>query len=133
MNREQLEGLAELDKPATPQQIEEAGKSLGLSFPNDYAQLLLASNGLFAHDHVKLYSTDDIVERNNTYQVARLLSEQWLMIGDDSGGYGLFLHLEHAPCPVYFMELGTMMPSEGIVLSQTLDDWAADGFPVRYN
>src|SRR5262245_27821858 len=100
MDRKQLAQMAEIQDAATDQQIAEAENEMGVKFPEEYRRLLTYSDGLFANDIVKLYSIDEIAERNSTYEVAEYLPG-YLMIGDDSGGYGIFLDTGSNPSPVY--------------------------------
>jgi hypothetical protein len=132
MDRKQLAQIAEIQDAATDQQIAEAENELGIKLPEEYRLLLTASDGLFANDLVKLYSTEEIAERNSTFEIAQYLPG-YLMIGDDSGGYGIFLDTGSSPSPVYLMGHGSLLKSEAIVLARTLADWINQRFPLRYS
>jgi hypothetical protein len=132
MDRNQLAQIADIQDAATDQQIAEAENELGIKFPEEYKLLLTSSDGLFANDLVKLYSTEEIAERNSTYEIAQYLPG-YLMIGDDSGGYGIFLDNGSSPSPVYLMGHGSLLLSEAIVLASTLTDWINQRFPLRYS
>jgi len=132
MDRKQLAKMAEIQDAATDQQIAEAENEMGVKFSEEYRRLLTYSDGLFANDIVKLYSTDEIAERNGTYEIAEYLPG-YLMIGDDSGGYGIFLDAGSNPSPVYLMGHGSLLLSEAIVLAPSITDWIDQKFTLRYS
>jgi hypothetical protein len=55
------------------------------------------------------------------------------MIGDDSGGYGIFLDAGSNPSPVYLMGHGSLLLSEAIVLAPSITDWIDQKFTLRYS
>jgi cell wall assembly regulator SMI1 len=130
MDRKQLAQIAEIQDPATDQQITEAENELGIKFPKEYRLLLTSSNGLFANDLVNLYPTEEIAERNSTFEVARYLPG-YIMIGDDSGGSGIFIDTVSSPSPVYQIGHGSLDLSDAVVLAPTLTDWIDQRFPLR--
>jgi len=132
MDRKQLAQIAEIQDAATDQQITEAENELGIKFPEEYRLILTSSDGLFANDLVKLYSTEEIAERNSTFEIAKYLPG-YLMIGDDSGGYGVFLDTGSSPSPVYMMGHGGLYLSDAIVLAPTLTDWINQRFPLPFD
>jgi hypothetical protein len=132
MERNQLAHIAEIQDAATDQQIAEAESEMGIKFPEEHRLLLTYSNGLFANDLVTLYSTEDIAERNSTYEIAEYLPG-YLMIGDDSGGSGIFLDTGSNPSPVYLMGHGSLDVSIAIVLAPSMTDWINQKFKLRYS
>lgn len=46
--------------------------------------------GLLRDDGVHIYGPHEIAERNETYEIAEYAPD-WVMVGDDSGGSGLFI------------------------------------------
>jgi hypothetical protein len=130
LDRKQLAQIAEIQDAATDQQITAAENELAVKFPKEYRLLLASSDGLFANDLVNLYSTQEIAERNRTFEVAQYLPG-YLMIGDDSGGSGIFLDTVSSPSPVYLMGHGSLDLSDAIVLAPTLTDWIHQRFPLR--
>jgi hypothetical protein len=130
MDRKQLAQIAEIQDAATDQQITEAENELGVKFPKEYRLLLTSSDGLFANDLVKLYPTGEIAERNSTFEVAKYLPG-YIMIGDDSGGSGIFIDTVSSSSPVYQIGHGSLDLSDAVVLAPTLTDWINQGFPLR--
>jgi SMI1 / KNR4 family (SUKH-1) len=130
MERNQLDQIAEIQDTATDQQIAEAENDLEIKFPEEYRLLLSCSNGLLANDLVNLYSTDEIAERNSTFEIGKYLPG-YLMIGDDCGGSGIFLDAGSNPSPVYLMGHGSLSLSDAVVLAPSLTDWINHRFPLR--
>ncbi len=75
---------------------------------------------------VKLYSLDEIDERNETFEVAEY-APQLVLIGDDSGGDGFFLDRQTDASRVYQIGLGAIGSSEGRLVSENLLTWLAEG------
>ncbi|MEO1370330.1 MAG: hypothetical protein AAFX50_24380, partial [Acidobacteriota bacterium] len=93
-------------------------------------ELLSLSNGLLAHDQLRLYDADSIPERNETYAIAET-APGWLMIGDNSGGR--FFTLEPAadgPRRVHAMDTGALFAEDAELVAESLADWASAGFPI---
>jgi hypothetical protein len=122
----------EFYEPASPEEIAEMQKAIGYPLPEDYKRFLATSNGLFAGSLVSIYSTEEIAEVNLTNEVKKYIPD-WLMIGDDSGGYGVFLDLRKTVSPVYLMEMGSLIPAEAYVQANSLDEWIRLGFPLNYD
>lgn len=117
--------------PADAGEIARAEFAVGRRFPAEYVQLLTSANGLLANDQVALYSAEEIAERNTAYEVEKYATH-WLMIGDDGGGYGVFLDLSESPARVYLSGMGVLIPSEAVLLAPGIPDWVSRGFPVKY-
>lgn len=132
MDRNQLAKVAKLNDPATPHEIAQARTAVGRQFPPEYEDLLTHSNGLLANDEVNLYAIEEIAERNATYEVGKYLPD-WLMIGDDGGGSGIFLDLTKTPASVYRSDMGVFIETEATALAPSLGDWVASGFPMKYD
>jgi hypothetical protein len=73
-------------------------------------------------DGLLLYGQDDLIGRNDTFEVARYLPG-YLLIGDDSGGRGVFVHYVLPAYPVYICDLGVLAEEELVPLAPTLHHW----------
>lgn len=94
--------------PASPQQIAAAEQSLNTIFPQVYKATLLETNGL-STDLVLLYGTDDIVERNETYEIAEY-AQGYLAIGDDGGGRMLLMEASPDATDLVIVDMGAITP-----------------------
>lgn len=79
---------------------------------------------------VHVYEPADVAERNETFEVAEY-APGWLLIGDDSGGAGLFTR--PGDPVVYRLDLGAISPDivgDGEPVTDDLAAWLAAGAPL---
>lgn len=96
--------------------------------PVDYRDFLhQAAPELTPNDRVSLYSLDYLAERNATYEVADTWPG-WLMIGDDSGGCGVFLRCD-GDGAVGLQDLGA--PEPPMVVASSFSEWLGAGAPYE--
>jgi hypothetical protein len=132
IDRQHLQDLAEFAKPATSEEIYSTQAILEKLFPSEYIQLLECSNGISLKTG-RLYSTDDLVERNSTYEVA-IYAPSFVLIGDDGGGYGIYI--ESSPLEssqVYLIYLGSGVIEDAHILANSLNDWLHKGFALKHS
>ena len=77
--------FTEVKPPASAATIHEVVNSLGVDESIWIARFWTLYNGALLDDQVLIYSTEEIVERNRTYEVDKDFPGQ-LLVGDDSGG-----------------------------------------------
>jgi hypothetical protein len=75
----------EVNPPASAAAINETARLLGVSNDIWVAKFWALYNGALLNDRVLIYSTEEIVERNSTYEIDQNFPGQ-LLVGDDSGG-----------------------------------------------
>ncbi len=75
----------QVNKPASDLHIKEAESQLNMVLPHAYKELLKQTNGCSVGGDVLLYGTEDIMERNATWEVHHYASG-YVAIGDDGGG-----------------------------------------------
>ena len=85
----QIPGLI-INKPETDINIKETESQLNMLLPHAYKTLLKQTNGCSVEGDVLLYGTEDIVERNATWEVHHYASG-YVAIGDDGGGRVLLM------------------------------------------
>ncbi|GAA0224089.1 hypothetical protein [Cryptosporangium japonicum] len=78
---------------------------------------------------VVLYSRQTLPERNTTFEVAEY-APGYLMIGDDSGGYGFLLACTSTPGPVFHSDLGSLQLDGFLHVADTFSEWRATGFSL---
>jgi hypothetical protein len=99
-----LEGLSEKASEST---LQAAENELGFKLPLVYRNLLLFRNGFLLPNGLGFYSTEDLAERNETYEIKEYC-EQFVLIGDNSGGSGILIdHREDDP-PVFASGFGDL-------------------------
>ncbi|WP_368929848.1 SMI1/KNR4 family protein [Bacillus pumilus] len=72
-------------KPASDKQIKKAESQLNMVLPHAHKTLLKQTNGCFVGGDALLYGTEDIAERNATWEVHHY-ANGYVAIGDDGGG-----------------------------------------------
>ncbi|WP_035846488.1 SMI1/KNR4 family protein [Kitasatospora azatica] len=96
------------------------------------ARLWRSTPGVQLPNGITIYGPQDILERNETYEVGEYQPD-WILIGDDSGGNGLFIRRSTADRPsVYRLDLGAgdndiETPGVGEWLTDDLLSWLSTG------
>ena len=129
INRDYVAQFGQLGLPATDAQVAQVEATIGYVLPSAYRDLLQIASGIVftGIESLILYATDEIEERNLTYEVKDYLAG-WLLIGDDGGGRGILLDCESAAGTVYLVGLGALFRDDAKRLSTTLTEWALQGF-----
>lgn len=117
-----LSKLIKIKKPASEQQINEVEQSLGKIFPELYKDFLCSTNGGEVGNGIYFYSTEDILERNRTFEVNEYLPN-YILIGDDSGGRGIFMMASKVSTSVKMVGLGSLSEEDFTDVSPNLKEW----------
>lgn len=96
--------FTEKNSPANVNEIESICKELGISEKNWLRKFWRECNGAVLEDQIVIYPTDQILERNKTYEIDINFPE-YILIGDDSGG-GLILIPKKGLEKFYFIGSG---------------------------
>ena len=76
-----------------------------------------------------LYGANDLTERQNETQQ---YLKSYLTIGDDSGGYGVFINCRpYGDDHIYITEMGGLDETSLEILAQNFDDWAAKNYDTE--
>jgi hypothetical protein len=90
---------------------------------------LQTQGGKFVGPGVRLYASDEVIERNQTYEVP-LYCPGFIAIGDDSGGRAIVIGTGSTPGPVFIVDQGAMSPDDFLQLANSLEQWVEQGYPV---
>ena len=94
--------------------------------PNVYKDLLKYTNGFSIGGGLVIYGAEDIVERNETWEVDEYASG-FIAIGDDGGG-NVFLMLQDADeKEVLVIGSGDMNPSHANLVTSDFTKWVNSG------
>lgn len=105
-----LKDERQLCDEAKMQNILPVENKLGFKLPIDLVDFLLKANGGLFKSGIAIYSIDDLIERNTTFEVLEYLPG-FLLIGDDSGGKGILLSTDPKNKVVYLSGLGDLSVS----------------------
>ncbi|WP_143307053.1 SMI1/KNR4 family protein [Chitinophaga vietnamensis] len=113
---------------SSQQQIE---KALGLALPAAYAGFLqqqqLRETSAFG-DELMLYGMNDLVERNQLYEVQKYLPG-YISIGDDGGGQAILLNTGNPA--VYITGYGALFTNDLQLLDHDFQHWTAKGYSLQ--
>ncbi|MEC1552058.1 SMI1/KNR4 family protein [Bacillus haynesii] len=116
--------------PASESEIQESEDILQAKLPNVYKDLLRNTNGFSIGGEVAIYGTEDIVERNETWEVDEY-ARGYVAIGDDGGG-NVFLMLQNEKeTEVLIVDSGDMDPSHATVITSDFIEWVNSGCIIR--
>ncbi|MCP2096497.1 hypothetical protein LV78_004483 [Actinosynnema pretiosum] len=94
------------------------------------ARLWRATPGVLLDNGVHVYGPDSFGERNTTFEVARY-APHWVLVGDDSGGAGLFMRRHGRDrVSVHRLDLGAVGPDiaeDGELVTTDLVGWVEAG------
>lgn len=102
-------------------------KLLGVTLPDGYVSLLMETNGFALNNGVTVYPAEDVLERNETFEV-REYAPGFLAIGDDSGGLSILVDL--ATQEVFSVDQGSMDPDDMEHLADSIQAWVSGGCNV---
>ncbi|WNF22688.1 SMI1/KNR4 family protein [Mesobacillus jeotgali] len=124
MNLNSVSGLI-LSPSATEIDIEKVEKRLNTILPISYKALLQASNGVATNEGIIIYGTDDIPERNETWETQDY-APGFISIGDDSGGRVFLMSLCDEE-EILMVDSGDMTPDHAELISTNLIQWINKG------
>lgn len=107
-------------------EIQEVENIFPKLLPNVYKVLLRYTNGFSIGGGLVIYGTEDIVERNETWEVDEYASG-FIAIGDDGGG-NVFLMLQDADeKKVLVIDCGDMNPNHANLVTSDFTKWVNSG------
>lgn len=115
-----------MNEPASDKHIKEAESQLNMVLPDAYKNLLKQTNGCSVGGDVLLYGTEDITERNATWEVQQYASG-YVAIGDDGGGQVLLMRLVEDEKKVWIVDAGVMDPQHAESMTGNLLKWVSEG------
>jgi hypothetical protein len=87
-------------------------------------QLLETANVFSLRKGLVIYSSDELVERNDTLEVEKY-APGYLVIGDDSGGRSIVV--SYTDESVFLVDQGSMDPDDFEKISLSLSEWVSGG------
>lgn len=114
------------NSPASKEDIVKIENVMNIKIPILFKELLLTSNGFLTTAGVFIYGTEDIVERNETWEVQRYAHE-YIAIGDDSGGRVFLMVADIDSSQVIIADSGDMNPDYAEIMTNDLTKWVSHG------
>lgn len=114
------------NKAASDVEIQEVENLINTKLPNAYKDLLRYTNGFSIGGGLVIYGTEDLEERNETWEVDEYASG-YIAIGDDGEG-NVFLMLQNAEeKEVLVIDSGDMNPSHATIITSDFIKWVNNG------
>ncbi|MBN1051989.1 SMI1/KNR4 family protein [Clostridium botulinum] len=121
-----------LYEPATKEEILKVEDEFGFKLPNGYKNLLFVTNGLLTKGTISIFGTDDIIERNRTYEVQEY-ADGYVAIGLSDGVDFLLMHAEENTKEVIRVDCGDMNPINSELFVEDFIEWVNNGAIDPYN
>lgn len=112
--------------PASNIDIQNIESSSGIQLPDVYKELLKYTNGFSIGGGVIIYGTDDILERNETWEVDQY-APGYVAVGDDGGGNVFIMLQGKEEKTVFLVDSGDMNPHHAIELNSDFINWLSGG------
>lgn len=123
-----LSKVSDLAKNTAASDIEIQGVEnlLKLELPNVYKDLLRYTNGFSIGGGLVIYGTENLVERNETWEVDEYASG-FVAIGDDGGGNVFLMFQDADEKEVLVIDSGDMNPSHSNLVTSDFNKWVNSG------
>ncbi|MDM5321819.1 SMI1/KNR4 family protein [Bacillus altitudinis] len=121
----QIPGLI-INKPETDINIKEAESQLNMVLPDAYKNFVKQTNGCSVGGDVLLYGTEDMAERNATWEIHQYASG-YVAIGDDGGGRVFLMRQAEEEKKVWIVDAGVMDPQHAELMTENLLEWVSGG------
>lgn len=112
--------------PAEESRIEKVEQELGMKLPKAYKELLRHTNGFLTDDGINIFGTDDIVERNMTYEVKEY-APGYLGVGSDGGDYFFIMVANDEEKEMMKVDSGSMNPKYANIYASDFLVWVNEG------
>ena len=115
--------------PVTPDLLLKAEQEMMLAFPDQLKEFLRLTNGA-GDGGLLIYATDEIAERNESWEVAEYMPG-FIAIGDTGGGEVLLIKLDPDDLTVYKVGSGVMDAEMAERVADSLEAWVESGFVIQ--
>jgi hypothetical protein len=128
MNLQNLQDLHAANPPASGMALAQLEGAMGAPLPQVLRELWAIADGFRLANGVGVYGSDEIEERNATFEVA-LYAPGHLAIGDDSGGRAVMMRCWDGR--IYWVHQGVMDPAAMEHVADSLREWIDGGCAMR--
>ena len=115
-----------LYEPATKEEVIKVDAEFGFKLPNEYKEFLFGTNGLSTKATISIFGTEDIIERNRTYEVQEY-AEGYVAIGLSDGDDFLLMHADENTKEVIRVDCGDMNPINSEPFAEDFIEWVNNG------
>lgn len=101
-------------------------QALGKGVPAQVIAFWEAYEEVAFANSINIYGFETVIIRNEDYQIGQYVPD-YLLIGDDGGGQGLFVKRGDEQCIVHYLGLGALDPEDFNSTEMNLIDWISAG------
>ena len=113
----------EKHEPASSESIQRVRSFFKSNIPTVLTSFWACTKGAAYHKAgVYSYSTEDIIERNETYEI-QTYGPDLILIGDDGGGNGYLMPMLQNATSVWEIDLGAIGSSGGTKITEDFESW----------
>lgn len=110
--------------------IDAVENEMGAKLPKAYRELLRVADGFLTGKGVAIYGTEDIIERNETWEVEEY-AKGYVAVGDDSGGTVFLMSKNIDAKELFAVDSGYMDPEGATLVTSDFTKWVADGCRIN--
>ena len=123
-----LNNISDLIKnaPASEKEIGRLEEKMNIRLPAPYRSLLKNTNGCSNAGGVLIYGTEDLLERNETWEVNEY-AKGYVAIGDDGGGNVFLMELNAEESKIFVLDCGDMNPQNATIIALDFHSWIGSG------
>lgn len=112
--------------PATENDILQVEHSMSCQLPTVYRRVLQEVNGVSLANGVLIYGTEELIERNETWEVDEY-AKGYIAIGDDGGGMVFLMAIKAEDYRVLAVDSGDMNPKHATLITCDFYKWLQEG------
>ncbi|TBX72048.1 SMI1/KNR4 family protein [Bacillus mycoides] len=114
------------NNPVNDIEIQKLEDVMKMKLPNAYKDLLKYTNGFSIGGGLLIYGTEDIIERNETWEVTEY-ANGYVSIGDDGSGNVFLMLLGADVLEVLAVDSDDMNPNHATVVTLDFSEWVNTG------
>jgi translation elongation factor EF-1beta len=107
-------------------EIDKIEAEMKVKLPKVYRELLKYSNGFSIGFGLLIYGTNDIIERNLTWEIEEY-AKGYIAVGDDGSGNIFLMEQDFNSTNLYVVDSGYINPEEANLVTSDFIKWITDG------
>lgn len=115
--------------PISNDQLAQIQRDLNSTLPSTFLEFLNLTNGLSIDGGVLIYGSEDIAERNSTWEVPEYMPG-FIAIGDTGSGDVVLMKMNDGDLAVYMVGSGVMDSEFVVQIASSLEDWLDSGLQI---
>jgi len=127
MNLKEIKGITTMNSGIQMDDLRKFEQGLRYELPQMMRDVWLSGNGFQLRNGVTIYSTEEFIERNDTFEVQKY-APGFIAVGDDSGGRAIMVPLRTSG--IFLVDHGSMDPDDMEEIGSSIIDWIDRDCPI---